>query len=679
MRITSEWLTAAGVSVEESREILNALKGKAPVAWNEISRRRLSPQHPFIIHETLFHECYASWDVKKDGPPPAWTPTPEERERTNLYRWIHEKGWGEDYRRFHQWTITERAAFWREAIQRLGIRFSKAPQQILDESGGTGRARWLTDAALNIADACFSAAPEAPAIVYESGVGQGIKKISYRELDRWSNRVANGLRRAGFKAKDRIAIDMTMTAESVAIYLGIIKAGCAVVSIADSFSSDEISTRLKLSEAKGIFTQDHIWRGGKKLPLYEKVIAATQIPAIVLPGHQKLDVQLRPQDHEWQKFLPVEETFASVAAGSYDIINVLFSSGTTGEPKAIPWFQITPIKCALDGYAHQDIQPGDVVAWPTNLGWMMGPWLIFATLINRGTIALYYESPLEPGFAKFIERAEVKVLGLVPSLVKAWRNTGATDGADWRKLKAFSSTGECSNASDYLYLMSRAGYRPVIEYCGGTEIGGGFMTGTLLQPASPATFSTTSLGLDVEILDDNGEVSEVGELFLVPPSVGLSSDLLGRDHYKVYYDGVPPRKKDGAVLRRHGDQFERLPHGYFRALGRADDTMNLGGIKVSSAEIERTLNLVPSVSETAAIAVNPPGGGPSLLVIFAVLKPGTAETPEALKTNFQRAIKEKLNPLFKIHDIVTVSSLPRTASNKIMRRVLRADYERSHG
>ncbi|RME45384.1 MAG: AMP-dependent synthetase, partial [Deltaproteobacteria bacterium] len=358
----------------------------------------------------------------------------------------------------------------------------------------------------------------------------------------------------------------------------------------------------------------------------------------------------------------------------HDHTNILFSSGTTGEPKAIPWTQTTPIKAAADGFFHHDIQPGDVVAWPTNLGWMMGPWLIYASLINRATIALFDGAPTGRPFGTFVQDAGVTMLGLVPSLVRQWRESGCMAGLDWGRIKAFSSTGECSNPEEMLYLMSLAGYRPILEYCGGTEIGGGYITGTLLQPAAPGMCTTPALGIDFVILDESGKEADFGEVFLLPPSIGLSTELLNRDHHEVYYADTP-RHPDPAVslpLRRHGDLIERLPGGFFRIHGRVDDTMNLGGIKVSSAEIEAVLNVLPEVHETAAIAVPPPGGGPSRLVVYAV---AAAETsPETLRGVMQRAIHTHLNPLFKIHEVVVVDALPRTASNKVMRRVLRQRY-----
>jgi acetyl-CoA synthetase len=124
---------------------------------------------------------------------------------------------------------------------------------------------------------------------------------------------------------------------------------------------------------------------------------------------------------------------------------------------------------------------------------------------------------------------------------------------------------------------------------------------------------------------------------------------------------------------------ERLAGGYYRCQGRADDTMNLGGIKVSSAEIERAVVGVEGVVETAAIAFDPPGGGPSLLVIYAVRERATSTDAPALRMAMHKAISGNLNPLFKIHDVVLIDALPRTASNKVMRRVLRERYAKAAG
>jgi acetyl-CoA synthetase len=399
--------------------------------------------------------------------------------------------------------------------------------------------------------------------------------------------------------------------------------------------------------------------------MYDKITAAGAGRAIVVrPG----DLDLRESDVSWDDFLADDDAFEPVVCDMGDATNILFSSGTTGEPKAIVWSHLTPIKAAADGHYHQDIKPGDVVAWPTNLGWMMGPWLIYAALVNQATVALYDDVPSTRGFLEFVSEAGVTMLGVVPSLVAAWRVSGAADGVDLSGVRVVSSTGEASNADDMAWLMETLG-APVIEYCGGTEIGGGYISCTVVQPAVAGMFTTPCLGLDLRIIGEAGDSG--GEVFIVPPSIGLSETLLNRDHDAVYYADLP---ESDVPLRRHGDQIATLPGGYYRAMGRVDDTMNLGGIKVSSAEIERVLAEVDGVAETAAVAISPVGGGPSELVIY-IVSAGREVDLDAMHADMQQRIRSHLNPLFKIARVVAIDALPRTASAKVMRRQLRAMAE----
>ncbi len=596
-------------------------------------------------------------------PTATWSPSEAFLRATNIH-WLMKRVGAKSCQELHAWTVAHRAAFWELVVERLQIRLRCPCQTMLDLADGLESPRWLVGAELNIVDSCFAAPLDSPAIVYQRE--DGLRRVmTVGELNALSNRVANGLVARGFKAGTAVAIDMPMTAESIAIYLGVLKAGCVAVSIADSFMPEEIAVRLKLGRAEAIFTQDVMVRDGKVLPMYERVVAANPPSAFVVPLSDERRVKLRKGDSWWAEFSSASDRFEVVSRQPDDHLHVLFSSGTTGEPKAIPWTQTTPIKCAMDAHFHHDIHPGDVLAWPTNLGWMMGPWLVFASLINRATMALYDGAPNDEGFGRFVQDARVTMLGVVPTLVKAWRTSGCMEPFDWSAIKLFSSTGECSNAECMTWLMSLAGNKPIIEYCGGTEIGGGYITGTVTRPSVPSTFNTAAFGLDFVILDEQGQPTDNGEVFLVPPSIGLSTELLTRNHHEVYYAGVPKG------LRRHGDQLERLSDGYFRTHGRVDDTMNLSGIKISSREIEETVVSVNGVREAAAVAVNPPDGGPSWLVIFAVARRAASE----LKPEMQQAMRERLNPLFKIHDVVVVDSLPRTASNKVMRRGLRAQYE----
>ena len=678
LAVSIDEFVGLGLAEQEARALIARLESlpadlSPAETWDAVTNSILYPKHPFPIHKLLFDHVYGRDRDSAAGPPPAWIPNESTILASNVHRMCQRQG-VESMAELFDWSVRERPSFWAAMIEELGIRFQQPPESIVDlTKNGIESPDWLPGARLNIADSCFTADPSTPAVVFQTEGGK-LNSASYDQLNRLSNRVANGIDQAGFEPGDAVAICMPMSLEAVAAYLGIVKAGCAVVSIADSFAPDEIATRLRIANARATVTQDVLVRAGKTLPMYEKVAAAAVGSVIVVDTGA--GVSLGAADLAWVDFLGRDESYHSRACSPGDPINILFSSGTTGEPKAIPWTHTTPIKCATDGHLHHDIQPGDVVAWPTNIGWMMGPWLIFATLVNRGTMALYYGAPNSREFCEFVQNAGVRMLGVVPSLVKAWRAKADIDGLDWGTIKCFSSTGEASNAEDMLYLMSRAGYRPVVEYCGGTEIGGGYVTGSVVQPASPATFSTPAFGLDFHILDEDGKPADNGELFLVPPSIGLSNTLLNRDHHEVYYADTPAGPS-GELLRRHGDQMEAMGGGYFRAHGRADDTMNLGGIKVSSAEIERTVNQLDGVVETAAIAVTPVGGGPSQLVIYTVAEANTKLDSSTLVGAMQRKISKALNPLFRVHDAVLIETLPRTASNKVMRRVLRDQYSNS--
>lgn len=250
---------------------------------------------------------------------------------------------------------------------------------------------------------------------------------------------------------------------------------------------------------------------------------------------------------------------------------------------------------------------------------MMGPWLVYAALFNGATVGLYLGSPLERGFGEFVKASKVSVLGLVPSMVRSWRATGCMNGLDWHKsLRCFTSSGEASSQEDYLWLMSLGGYCPVIEYCGGTEIGGAFISGSMIQPQSPGTFTTPVIGSQPVVLVDTsskngGSSSErkgesyepndtsymqqdrnlrvidivpvsglsqegqteplnlIGEIGLRVPMLGVSQWLLNADHHDIYFSEMPKG------LRRHGDMLQILPGGFFKAAGRCDDTFNIGG------------------------------------------------------------------------------------------------------
>jgi len=673
MNISEEKLIECGLLRRDAEKWIAQLQELESITddsarWKAIASQLLTPQIPFVVHEFLYEQNYEK-RRKEQLPCPAWIPGVDEIKKTHLGEWMKKEDFS-CYEELHHWTVTHPEELAKKVSEALNIQFTHQPTKYCDISAGVEKARWYRDATLNIIESCFQAEGNAIAII--SGDAENLlEQISYAQLKAKTARVANGLFEMNVQPGDRIAVSLPMTVDAITIFLGVIAAGCVVVTIADSFSAAEIAVRLEITQPKYIFIQDEIIRNAKAHPLYEKIESTQNMKAILLRATANRKIKLRAGDIEWDDFLSDDTTLNCVPRCPEDETTILFSSGTTGNPKAIPWDQTTPIKSASDAYFHHDIHPDDILCWPTNLGWMMGPWLVYATLINKATMAISQTVPTTRTFCEFVQQSKVTMLGLVPSIVSAWRKQKLTDQLDWKTIRLFSSTGECSNASDMLWLMSRAGYRPVIEYCGGTETGGGYITGTLTQPAVPGLFSAKAIGFNWIILDEAGDESSLGEVFFIPPALGLSTRLLNRNHHDVYYAEIAPGPND-QVLRRHGDQIEQLPNGYFRAHGRIDDAMNLGGIKVSSVQIEELLSQHAAVQEVAAISVPPPEGGPSLLIIFAVLD--DEYDLSVLQLEMQQMMKANLNPLFRINTVVAIEQLPRTASNKVMRRKLRDVY-----
>ncbi|KAM7502893.1 hypothetical protein LguiB_001797 [Lonicera macranthoides] len=763
---------------------------------NLVARRLLEPSHPHALHQLLYYAVYHNYPVSVNGPPLYWFPSltcpnidlRSQSNCTNLGRLMETHGTkllGASYKDpissfslFQKFSVQHpeespslqftRLIYWSIALKELSIMFCKAPNSILDTSdnskpGGT----WFSGALMNIAECCLQSTScprkedDSLAIVWrDEGYGDtDVNHTTLRELREQVMLVANALD-AMFSKGDAIAIDMPMTVNAVVLYLAIIYAGLVVVSIADSFAAKEIATRLRVSKAKAIFTQDFIVRGHRRFPLYSflcpsahahnitpkfmkqdilenyafrwlkvlimtteymefvldrtnfldgsmhysspkpsgeewnnfvqsssnmkvlRVVEAAPNKAIVIPATRKdLNIQLRKQDLSWKDFLSSVRHLSRpnycspVYQPSDSVTNILFSSGTTGDPKAIPWTQVSPIRCAAEAWGQLDVQAGDVFCWPTNLGWVMGPVLIYSCFLSGATLALYHGSPLDFGFGKFVQDAGVTILGTVPSLVKTWKTTKCMEGLDWTKIKLFGSTGEASNIDDDLWLSSRAYYKPIVECCGGTELASSYVQGNLLQPQAFGAFSSASMTTGFVILDEHGipypeDEACVGEVGLFPLYMGATDRLLNADHEEVYFKGMPMYK--GMQLRRHGDILKRTIGGYFVVQGRADDTMNLSGIKTSSVEIERVCEQADeSILETAAVSAAPASGGPEQLAVFVVLKKGHNTEPDMLRTKFSRAIQNNLNPLFKVSFVKIAAEFPRTASNKLLRRVLR--------
>ena len=233
----------------------------------------------------LIWDAYSKIYAKRkeeDGPPQAWRPEQENIDRSNLGQFMEANGFG-SYQDLHRWSAENRAAYFGKAIERLNVVFKSQPKEILDLSGGVKNPCWLPGAEFNCVDSCFVADPSKIAVVSGKENSPHHTMTTYGQLERLVNRVANGLREHGFKDGDAIALYMPMNLECVAAYLGTVRSGCRVVSIADSFSPVELTKRIELGKAKGIITSESYLRGDRTVDLYAKVKQAKTPRAIVIP------------------------------------------------------------------------------------------------------------------------------------------------------------------------------------------------------------------------------------------------------------------------------------------------------------------------------------------------------------------------------------------------------------
>eukprot|EP00878_Enallax_costatus_P004979 GHUV01005236.1.p1 GENE.GHUV01005236.1~~GHUV01005236.1.p1 ORF type:complete len:456 (+),score=84.21 GHUV01005236.1:211-1578(+) len=326
----------------------------AKQAWSRLCQERLRPDQPFELHRQLYAAIYDSWQTQLYGPAPVWIPQQQDINSTNIARfmstleasspeWRNQRTGDptQDWPLLQQLSCEQPELFWSAMLQELGIKFQTPPTRMLqDNTENPDKVRWLPGAQLNIAACALDCPkvrdPAASAVTWAAeGSPQQLHHVSWAELRQRCYHVAQCIA-AKYQPGDALAIAMPLTVEAVVIYLGIVLAGCVVVSIADSFAGEEVETRLRIAGAKAIFTQDVIIRGGKTLPLYSRIIKQSSPTAIVIPAQpngSSSSVKLRPIDMWWQQFLQTTTQGHQravphiVDAGAMS--NILFSSGTT--------------------------------------------------------------------------------------------------------------------------------------------------------------------------------------------------------------------------------------------------------------------------------------------------------------------------------------------------------------
>jgi acetyl-CoA synthetase len=618
---------------------------------------------------------------------PVWYPSEVYVRETRLYRWMTSLGI-DNYDAFYEASIRDVAWFWGEVEKALGITWMTPYERVLDLSKGPAWPEWYVGGRLNAAfDALDKwrndpAVRDRVALVWEGEEGK-TQRFTYAELAAWVDRVAHGLeQRLGLKPGERVALYMPMVPEAVVAMMAAIKLGAVVVPMFSGYGAEAVATRLESAEARILITADGYYRRGRLVEMKEEADrAADRAPCvervIVVRRTGRTVPWRKERDIEWGA---LEAQAGSIAAKPMDSAApflILYTSGTTGRPKgAVHTHGGFPIKSAFDAGFGMDLRPGDVMLWLTDMGWMMGPFLVMGSLLNAATMVLYDGSPDYPApdrLWQVVARHRITHLGLSPTLVRGLMAHGGapTPGCDLSSLRAFASTGEPWNPEPWLWLFEKVGRSkvPIINYSGGTEISGGILSNVLVKPIAPVTFNTALPGMAADVYDADGRPvrGEVGELVLKQPWVGQTRGFWQEpDRYEQTYWS---RWENTWV---HGDWVYIDAEGYWTITGRSDDTLNVAGKRLGPAEMESVLVDHPVVKEAATIGVPDKVKG-EVPVCFVVLKPDVAPSTE-LAGELINWVAERMGKALRPHAVHFVGDLPKTRNAKIMRRAVRAAY-----
>jgi acetyl-CoA synthetase len=615
-----------------------------------------------------------------------WHPTAEQVANSRISRFMRDVG-VRDLAELQAKAAVDPAWFWAAAEKDLGIHWYEPYRQVLDTSQGIPWARWFVGGKMNLAADCVdkhvATHRDKVALLWEGEEG-AIRRWTYGDLWAESNRLAHGLRSLGIGKGDRVGLYLPMIPETVAAIMAVAKVGAIFTPIFSGYAAPAVAARLQDSGARLLITADGFFRRGHPVamkaaadeaaaasPTVEKVLVVRRLGAPDTPWNGDRDV--------WYHDLVAgqSDTFATEPMEAEDPVMIIYTSGTTGRPKgAVHVHCGFPIKGAQDMAHLFDVGEPDVMFWFTDIGWMMGPWAIFGSLMLGATCVLYDGAPDYPAVDRLwglVANHGVTHLGVSPTLVRALMPHGDEPARrhDLSSLRMFGSTGEPWNPDPYRWLFTAVGGGrcPIINYSGGTEISGGIVGCVPIRPLKVASFNCVVPGMAADVVDDAGNPvrGEVGELVIRQPWVGMTRGFW-RDperYAEAYWSRFP-----GVWV--HGDWASIDADGFWYIHGRSDDTIKVAGKRLGPAEVESALVGSGKVAEAAAIGVPHPVKGETV-VGFVVLKPGV-EASEELRVALADGVAAELGKALRPEAVKFVASLPKTRNAKIMRRVVKAVY-----
>ncbi len=616
--------------------------------------------------------------MSASGVEPLWTPDPDRVAASRIAAFMSELG-AADYPALHRLSVEDPTTFWRRAWAFCGV--VGDPGETAVVPGDRLRTtRFFPDARLNVAQTLLARDDDAPAMVFLGEAGDR-RDVTWRDLHDLVARYQHLLRDAGVNPGDRVAAMMANTPDIFALMLAAAGLGAVFSSVSPDFGIDGVVDRFGQIEPAVLVASDGYHYGGRWFGCTEKLREVAQRigssrQVVVVPYAGEIEGPLDPA------MVAGPEALAGADPGPVHFEQlpfdhpwyVLYSSGTTGKPKCIVHRAGgVLLKHLVEQQLHCDIRRDDRVFYFTTAGWMMWNWL--ASVLGSGaTLVLYDGSPFHPGPARLfdlMDETRATLMGISAKFVDACAKEGLrpAETHDLGSLRTMCSTGSTliPEGFEYVYRHVKADLH-LASISGGTDLCGCLVAGDPTSPVRAGEIQRPGLGMDIQVLDDDGSPLGPGRQGELVCANSFPSMPLG------FWDDPGDERFDAAYFERfpgrwhQGDFAEWTDAGGMVIHGRSDATLNPGGVRIGTAEIYRQVDAVPEVLESLVIGQQ--WDGDTRVVLFVRLAPG-ATLGDELRDAIRRRIRSGASPRHVPAVIVAVDDLPRTRSGKLTELAVR--------
>lgn len=613
-----------------------------------------------------------------------WHPNPEAVAKSNLSQFAKRHGFPVKFGELHKDSILRRADFWRACDSFLGIIHHSKWSEVfrINKSSSCPRVAWFPGSTLNFAENLLAKATQSDRLLTFRGEQQVIRHVSSAEVRTQSQSLAATLAHIGIGAGERCAAIATNSPETIIAMLACTQLGGVWSSCSPDFGVSGILDRLGQLNPSVLFASaGYFWKGSWidcTAKVREVAMALPSVRTVVMLPYTSSDAELALPKFPCHSISWKEATspapLQKYTAVEFDApLYVMFSSGTTGQPKCIEHsVGGTLIEHLKELVLHTDIHPGDRMLYHTTCGWMMWNWM--ASALGAGaSLVLYDGSPLERGSKILFDIAaeeQATCFGTSAKFIALAEKDGATSkGLDLCKLRSILSTGSplLPESFDYIYREIKQDIC-LSSIAGGTDIIGCFTLGNPWSPVIRGATQGLSLGLDVQVWDAQGKriTGDKGELVCVGPfpsmPIGFFGDDVNHSRFKkAYFERFPG-------VWHHGDYVAETAEGGLIYYGRSDAVLNPGGVRIGTAEIYRQVERLEEITESVVIGQN--YDGDVRVVLFVKLREGLTLTDE-LRKIIQKTIRENASPFHIPRIIAQVTDIPRTRSGKIAELAVR--------